>query len=119
MSEVPKKPEFESSIERYNKRLTIEMGKRAMLFDYQNTRLYEHAEEYRQFDHVFRVNDDGEKGAFYLRDGYEPLWDALVEHNFPRDVRDYPTENDERAILTYFDRSLHKELEGLLDGSDE
>lgn len=119
MSEtVPKQPEWQSSIERYNKRLTIEMGSRAVLFDYQNTRLYEHAEEYRQFDHVFRVNDDGETGVFYLRDDHEPLWDTLVGHNFPRDVKDYPTEKDERVILTYFDQSLHKGMEGLLDGDD-
>lgn len=119
MSEVSKQPEWQSSIERYDKKLTVQIGNKATVFSYHNTNLYEYPEAYEQFDHAFRVNDDGETGVYWLRSGSAELWDALVEHDFPRHTLPYPTTQDEKVIMKRYDAKLHEGLEELLEGSDE
>lgn len=109
-------PQWQSAIERYDKKLTIRIGQKTLLFSFLNTQLYEHGKGYEQFDHVFRVNDDQSKGVYYLRDEYTDLYDALVEHEFPRLFRPYPTETDEKAISDHLTRQALNGLEGLLDG---
>ena len=111
---------WESAIERYDKKLTIRLGQKSIVFTFLNTQLYEHGEEYPQFDHVFRLNDDQNQGTYYLRDEYAELYDALVQHEFPRVFRAYPTEADEKIIGEYHQRQAIQGLEGLLEsGGDE
>lgn len=120
MSELAKRNpnEWQTSIERYDKKLTVRIGRKALLFSFLNTQLYEHGKGYEQFDHVFRVNDDQSSGTYYLRDEYRELYDALVEHEFPRLFRPYPTEADERTITDHLSKQVISGLEGLLEGGD-
>lgn len=112
--------QFESSIERKIKRVTVQLGRTAVLFDYNNTQLFEHGESYSQFDHVFRVNDDKQNGIYYLRDDFPELWDILTDETFPRLVREYPTETDEQRIMTFMDQRLSGALEEMLrEGEDD
>ncbi len=113
MTEKRSKPEFDSSIERVNRRVTASMGRKSIIFDYLNTTLYEHAAQYEMFDHVFRVNDKGETGTYFLRQDFKDLWDKLTENNFPRQINPYPTPSDEATILGFYDQRLAKELEGM------
>lgn len=109
-------PKFESSIDRHNKRLKVELGGRAILFDYNNTVLYEHHPPYEMFDHIFRLNDRGDNGTYYLRDDSPKAWEAFVEQGFPRRVQPYPTEGDERLILNHHANKLEEELEAFRTG---
>ena len=121
MSELAKRNpnQFESSIERKNKRMTIQLGQKAILFDYTNTQLFEHSEAYAQFDHVFRVNDDRAQGVYYLRDDFPELWDILAGESYPRHVQEYPTETDEQRIMEFIDQRLSGALEQMLTEDDD
>lgn len=105
MSEVAK-PEFESSIERVNRKVVMQIGHKSIIFDYLNTVLYEHAEPYSMFDHAFRLNDGQSTGAFYLRSGLPELWDSLTKHHFPRRFNPYPTLADEEVIMNFITNDL-------------
>lgn len=121
MSELAKRDpnQWETSIERFDKKLTCQLGDKAIVFTMGNTMMYEHAEEYRQFDHIYRVNDKGDSGAYYLRDDQPRLWDRLTEETYPRLVRYFPTPDDERIIMGYFDNQIQNNVDELLRGSDE
>lgn len=116
MSELAKRNpnEWQTSIERYDKKLTAKMGKKSVVFTFANTMLYEHAEEYQQFDHAFRANDDGNSGVFYLRDNFKELWDLLEEHQYPKLRRPFPTLDDERIITQFHTDSSINGLEEML-----
>ena len=105
-----KKPEFTSNIERNNIRVTYQLGREAVLFDLFNTALYEHSEEYRQFDHVFRVDDNKSSGSYLFRDDFSELYDELDRLNFTKTRSAYPTETDEMVWLGLQDRRLQTEL---------
>lgn len=121
MSELAKRnpDEWQTSIERYDKKVTAEMGRTAVVFSYLNTSLFEHAEEYSQFDHIFRVNDDKESGVYYLRDVFPELWDTLEQHNFPRNTAPYPSVSDEQVITNFHEAAMFRGLEELLENGDE
>ena len=108
---------FQSNIERYDKKLIAQIGRTAIVFSYLNTRIYEHPEQYRQFDHAYRTDDEGDK--YYLRSTYPEIYDALNEHNFPKSTMPYPSLHDEEVIMKHYDETLHQELGKLLEGSDE
>lgn len=120
MSELAKRNpnEWQTSIERHDKKVTVEIGRKAVVFSYLNASLYEHAKEYSQFDHVFRVNDDKENGTYYLRDVFPELWDTLEQHNFPRSIEPYPRVDDERVITDFHETAMFRGLEELLEDGD-
>ena len=111
-----KQPEFTSSIERNNIRVTYEIGREAVLFDLLNTHLYEHSEAYKQFDHVFRVDDNRSTGSYLFREDFSELYDELDRLNFNKTRTAYPSENDEQAWLTLQDRQLQAELKEFEQG---
>lgn len=121
MSELAKRDpnQWETSIERYDKKLTIKLGDSAIVFTFLNTQLYEHGAEYPQFDHIFRVNDNQDQGRYFLRDDYPELYDVLVQHEFPRKFSAYPTEQDERVIGAHLAQQTVEGLEKLLEGGNE
>lgn len=115
-----KQPEFESSIERNNIRVTYELGRKSILFDLMNTALFEHPEEYRQFDHIFRRNDDEASGVYFFREDFDELYDELDRLNFTKTRATYPTEADERAWIGVQDKRLKADLERFeKEGYDE
>lgn len=116
---MSEKQSFETFINRKNPRINVKIGRVALLFDHENTMLYEHSEEYKHFDHVYRVNDSGDSGNLIARSASEELYSKLLEHNFPRMYRQYPTEPDEEAILSLWDRELNNELEAMELGETE
>ena len=120
MSEIVKRdPEaWQTAIERYDKKLTAKVGNKAVVFTFLNTQMYEYPEEYSQFDHAFRVNDDGEQGTYYLRDNFPELWGVLEEHHYPRIVMPYPSEGDERIISQFHAQNVQRGLEQLLEGEN-
>lgn len=111
-------PDFESSIERVNKRVTANIGGRAVLFSYDNTLLYEHYPPFEMFDHIFRMNDRGDSGSYYLRDETSVMWDTLAANGFPRNVQPYPSPQDEKLIIAHHEKNLEKELDAFNGGLD-
>lgn len=105
-----KNPEFTSNIERNNIRVTYEIGREAILFDLLNTALYEHSEEYKQFDHVFRRDDNNSTGSYLFRDDFNELYDELDRLNFTKTRTPYPSETDEQVWLGLQDMRLEAEL---------
>lgn len=106
-----KNPEFTTNIERNNIRLTYEIGREAVLFDLLNTHLYEHSETYKQFDHVFRRDDNKSTGSYLFRDDFSELYDELDRLSFTKTRTAYPTETDEQVWLSLQDRRLQADLE--------
>ena len=104
---------FESSIERRNKRVTFEMGRAALLFDYTNTILYEHPEPYRNFDNVTLSREDGERHTLtaYFREDNPELYETLQKENFPRMFVPYPAEMDEECWVNNQDALLAQDIE--------
>ena len=119
MSEKKPKQEFQSSIERYDKKVTVEVGRKAFVFSYLNTMLFEHPEQYTQFDHAYRVNDGGQTGVYWMRADSPELWDTLVKHDFPRKFMPFPTTEDEAIILPKLTKDVYSGLEELLGGNDD
>lgn len=106
-----KVPEFQTNIERNNIRVTYQLGREAILFDLLNTNLYEHPEEFKQFDHVFRLNDNEQTGVYFFREDFSELYDELDRMNFTKMRNAYPTEDDEKVWLSLQDRRLQADIE--------
>jgi hypothetical protein len=106
-----KQPKFESNIERNNIRVTYDIGHQAVLFDLFNTTLYEHSEKYRQFDHIFRSDDNDESGVYLFRENLGELYDSLDSMYFTKIRTAYPSEVDEKAWLDLQDMRLQDDLE--------
>ena len=104
--------QFKSNIERQNKRVTVEMGRTAVLFDYTNTVLYEHPEQYRSFDNVTHcVEADGKQVmTAYFREDNPELYDTLAKEGFPRLYAPYPSIEDESCWLKSQDMMLASDI---------
>lgn len=97
-------------------RVTVNIGNAAMVLSYLNTVLFEHAEPYEMFDHVYlKPDEDGNGGKMIMREASPELWEQLVENKYPRMYAPYPTEADEEAVLVYNDAVFEAELEGFGD----
>ena len=97
----------------------VQLGEKALVFSYLNTRLYEYPEQYSQFNHAYRKNDGAETGTYYLESESPELYSQLNENNYSKSVMPFPSLADEETIMKHYDSTLHKGLDGLLEGSDE
>ena len=104
--------QFKSNIERQNKRVTVEMGRTALLFDYTNTVLYEHPEKYRNFDNVTLSREDGKNRTMvaYFREENPELYEVLTKEDFPKVFAPYPSELDEQCWLLCQDRNMANDI---------
>lgn len=109
---------FESSIERLNTRVTYQLGRKAVLFDMENSHLFEFDTPYEEFDHIFRRNDDGEHGTYYFRSAFEDLYSNLDDQKFTKIRSKYPSEQDEQVWTSMQLRYLERDLEEF-EASDE
>jgi hypothetical protein len=118
MEKQPKQPEFQSSIERKNLRATIKLGRAAVLFDFNNTELYEFPEPYADFDHVYRLNDADQGAIYYPRNDYPHLFEQLDALQFPKTRRKYPSVQDERVMTELWDKQMLTIAEQLINGDE-
>ena len=103
---------FQSSIERRNKRFSVEMGRSALLFEYTNTVIYEHPEQYKCFDNVTVTSGEGDEVSMtaYFRDDSPELYKTLYENDFPRVFMPYPSLSDEACWLKGRDAELARDI---------
>lgn len=108
-------PQYETSIERKNVRLSMELGNSAILFDYLNAGVYTFGDPFGDFDHVYRKQDDGDGGIYFFKDEFPELMETLVANNFLHLHSAYPSELDERVWLRREDQKLAKYLERMTE----
>lgn len=110
---------LQSNIDRYDRKIVVQLGQKALVFSYLNTRLYEYPEQYSQFNHAYRKNDGADTGTYYLESESPELYKQLDENNYPKSVMPYPSLADEETIMKHYDNILHKGLDELLESNDE
>ena len=111
-------PRFESSIERFNTRVTFQIGRKAVLFDMHNSQLFEFSPPYNELDHVFRANDNGKRGVYYFRQSFKNLYATLDDNDFTKIRSKYPSERDEEVWMSMQLKHLEQDLQEF-EESDE
>ena len=106
--------EFESTIDRKIIRVTYKLGATALVFDYNNTRLYDFANQYHIMRHVFRTNDPKPGGTYYFADGgehgFDELYEVLQSNGFPEIKEPYPSLTDEKTWHAMMNARLERDL---------
>ena len=116
----PEKPAFESSIKRPQLRYfeTFPNGN-TVEFNYQNTRVYSHPEEFAEFDHVYRTRSgEGDQNLYYFKADYERLYDTIKSLGFIAIHQPFPTEGDEKLYYQFQSDKLQRELNKFSNGGD-
>jgi len=116
---LPEKPEqFESSINRHTLRYYKEIGGKFLEFTLTNSKLFHYPDEYKEFDHVFRANDDFRDGVYYFRQDFGELYHELDAMQFTNTRQPFPTLNEERVYYTFQQNKLERELDKFSKGGD-
>ncbi len=94
-------------IPRDSPEVALKIGKKTVMFSYENTTLYTYHEPYAHMSHVYHIKN---KTFFFAS---WRLLEELQEFHYPEMRQPYPNADDTEAYVTFMLQNLDNELKGL------